>query len=105
MPVRVAVFALAGCILCGQQPVGLLKILDEELGRNFTILKQKADPPPYFLAYTAIDDESDIVSASMGTLTNQSHNQARYLDVTVRVGSPELDNYHKVSGVRQQFGS
>ncbi len=103
--VRAAVLALAGCALCGQQPSSLLKILDEELGRNFSLLKAKADPPPYFLSYTALEEESDVISASMGTLTNQSHTQARYLDVTVRVGTPELDNFHRINGGRQQLGS
>jgi TldD protein len=103
--VRTAVFALAAFAAWGQQPSALLKILDEELGRNFSALKQKADPPPYFLGYTVIDEVADLVSASMGALTSQNHRQLRFLDVTARVGSPALDNYHQTTGQRPQFGS
>ncbi|HMD49838.1 MAG TPA: hypothetical protein VKG79_12095, partial [Bryobacteraceae bacterium] len=45
----------------------LLDILSDELQRNFTTLKQKADPPPYYMDYTVTDEESQSVSAMMGT--------------------------------------
>ena len=35
--------------------------------------------------------------ASRGSLETQQHNQARYLDVTVRDGSQQFDNYHLVA--------
>ena len=44
----------------------LLDILSDELQRNFTVLKQKADPPPYYMDYTVTDEESQTVSASIG---------------------------------------
>lgn len=89
----------------GQQPSGLLKTLDEELQRNFSVLKQKADPPPYFLGYSVVDDESNVLSSSMGALTLEQGRHARALDVTVRVGSPALDNYHRIGTERPQFTS
>ena len=39
----------------------------------------------------------------MGTLTSQGKNHLRYLDITLRVGSPQLDNYHAVNGQRGRF--
>jgi TldD protein len=102
---RTAVFAWAACIAWCQPPSVLLKILDEELGRNFSVLKQKANPPPYFLGYTVVEEEADLISASMGALTSQTHRHVRYLDVTARVGSPALDNYHHTTGQRPQFAS
>jgi predicted Zn-dependent protease len=83
----------------------MLRILDEELGRNFSILKQKADPAPYFLGYTVVEQEDDLMAANLGAITTQTHNRSRYLDVTVRVGSPALDNYHRTAGERPQFAS
>jgi len=81
----------------------LLDILSDELQRNFTTLKQKADPPPYYMDYTVTDQESESVTAMMGTLTSQGKNRLRYLDITLRVGAPQLDNYHQVNGQRGRF--
>jgi TldD protein len=81
----------------------LLDILSDELQRNFTVLKQKADPPPYYMDYTVTDEESQSVTAMMGALTSQSKNRLRYLDITLRVGAPQLDNYHQVNGQRGRF--
>jgi TldD protein len=102
---RTAVFALAACAAQGQQPSNLLKILDEELGRNFSALKQKADPPPYFLSYTVVEEETEVISASFGAITAQNHRHVRFLDVTARVGSPGLDNYHHTGNDRPQSSS
>ena len=69
------------------------------------MLKQKADPPPYYMAYTVTEEDSQIVSASLGALTGQRKVHLRYLDVTIRVGNPKLDNYHVVNGQRSRFTS
>src|ERR1700691_967836 len=81
----------------------LLDILNDELQRNFTVLKQKADPPPYYMDYTVTDEESQSVTAMMGTLISQNKNRSRFLDITLRVGGPQLDNYHQVNGQRGRF--
>jgi TldD protein len=81
----------------------LLDILSDELQRNFTTLKQKADPPPYYMDYTVTDEDSQSVTAMMGTLASQNKRRLRILDVTLRVGAPELDNYHQVNGQRGRF--
>ena len=102
---RTAVFALAAWAAQGQQPSSLIKILDEELERNYSALKQKADPPPYFLGYAVLEEESDVLSSTMGALTLEQSRHVRFLDVTVRVGSPALDNYHRTGNERPQFTS
>ncbi|MGA2211918.1 MAG: metallopeptidase TldD-related protein [Bryobacteraceae bacterium] len=81
----------------------LLDILGDELQRNFSALKEKADPPPYYIDYTVTDEESQSVSASMGTIESQHANRLRFLDITLRVGSQQLDNYHQVNGQRGRF--
>jgi TldD protein len=83
----------------------LLDGMSEELNRNFSTLKTKADPAPYFLSYEVTDDDSHSVSATLGALTNNGHGKTRRLDVCIRVGSPKLDNYHRVRGERAQFTS
>ena len=79
--------------------------MGEELDRNFLILREKADPAPYFLSYTITEQTANVLSASLGTLTSEHHGTSRYLDTTVRVGSPKLDNYHRVRGDRAHFTS
>ncbi|MBZ5605573.1 MAG: peptidase U62 [Acidobacteriia bacterium] len=81
----------------------LVKILSDELERNFNNLKQKGDPPPYFMGYSVFDEEADVVAASSGALDAQNHVHQRALDVTIRTGSPQLDNYRRVNGDRPRF--
>jgi TldD protein len=81
----------------------LLDILSDELQRNFTILKQNADPPPYYMDYTVTDEESQSLSATLGTIESHGKEHLRYLDITLRVGTPQLDNYHSVNGARGRF--
>ena len=89
--------------LAAASPPSLLDILSDELQRNFTVLKQKGDPPPYFMSYGVTEVESQAISASIGTITSKNTGHARYLDITVRVGSPALDNYHLIKGERGHF--
>jgi len=90
-----ALFALVSSCAFAQTP--LVKILSDELDRNFTILKQKGDPPPYFMSYEVTSTDSYVLVASRGSLETQQHNQSRYLDVTVRDGTQKFDNYHLVA--------
>jgi len=86
-------------------PASLLDILNAELQRNFTALKDKADPPPYYMSYTVTDDESQLMNGSLGAIASENVHHLRYLDTTVRVGSPQLDSYHVVKGDRAHFTS
>src|SRR5271170_3115958 len=81
----------------------LLDILGDELQRNFTILKQNGDPPPYYMDYTVTDEESQSLSATLGTIEGRSTGHLRYLDITLRVGAAQLDNYHSVNGQKARF--
>ncbi|HUQ95574.1 MAG TPA: metallopeptidase TldD-related protein, partial [Bryobacteraceae bacterium] len=99
---------LPACLLllfpfaCAAQTTRLLDILGEELNRNFTTFKN-ADPAPYYLAYEVVDEEAESIAASFGALQNTNSTKVRGLDVTLRVGSPKLDNYHRMRGDRAQF--
>ena len=83
----------------------LLNTLKDELQRNFDALKKKADPAPYFLSYEVTDQDTHTVSASLGVLNSSGSSHNRYLDTTVRVGDPTLDNFRRVRGERIQFTS
>jgi TldD protein len=81
---------------CAFAQSSLTKILLDELTRNFTLLKQQADPPPYFMGYAVTETESEVVEASSGSVDDESHSHTRDLDVTVRTGDPNFDNYRRV---------
>lgn len=85
------------------EPNALLTILSEELTRNFEVLKKSGDPAPYFIAYAVTEQETATVSAAFGTIVSSNQRRSRTLDITVRVGSPQLDNYHTLRGEMPQF--
>ena len=100
MRIILVVVLLATCAPAQSQ---LSKILSSELERNFNILKQKGDPPPYFMGYSVSDREADVVVASAGSVDAQNHTHSRLLDITVRVGTPKFDNYRRVNGQIPRF--
>ena len=80
------------------QSAFLVDTMSQELARNFQALKEKGDPPPYFLSYEVTQEDVYAISATLGTIDTTGGGKSRTLDVSVRVGSPELDNYHRVRG-------
>jgi TldD protein len=103
--VRLIPLLVVSLPLVAASPPSLLDILNDELQRNFSVLKQKADPPPYYMSYAVTEKETQIISASLGTLNAKRASHLRYLDVTIRVGDAKLDNYHVVNGQRSRFTS
>ncbi len=79
--------------------------MSQELNRNYTALKEKADPPPYFMSYEVTEEEYRTISSTLGTINNSGGGKNRALDVSVRVGTNKLDNYHRVRNDRGQFTS
>ncbi len=80
-----------------------MKVLADELGRNFSYLQEHGDPAPYFMGYEVTENDADIIIAGDGSLDQKTHSHNRYLDVTIRVGSREFDNYHLENGNRPRF--
>lgn len=79
--------------------------MSQELNRNFTALRQKADPAPYFLSYEVTEVSYASIGATLGSLTANNYGTTRALDVSVRVGGQQLDNYRRIRGDRGQFTS
>src|SRR5215471_21548200 len=79
--------------------------MSQELNRNFQAMKDKADPSPYFMSYEVTEIQYHSISATLGSLSSSGGSKSRALDVSVRVGSPKLDNYRRVRGDRGQFTS
>ena len=106
--------ALALCILAGSWTFAktratdsahpdLVTIVSDELNREFSALKAKGDPPPYYMAYEVTDEQSTTESATLGALVSDSQSHFRGFDTTIRIGSPEFDNYHPYKDSRVQF--
>jgi predicted Zn-dependent protease len=96
---------VAAASLAAAQPSVLLDTLSQELNRNFTVLRQKTEPPAYFLSYEVTEQDYHGITGTLGTIEGTNKGTSRILDVSVRVGTPKLDNYHRVRGERVQFTS
>jgi predicted Zn-dependent protease len=67
--------------------------MKSELDRAKTDLA-KSDPAPYFLSYTVYDQDQILIAASYGGVLSDTAERRRTADVTMRVGTPGLDNTH-----------
>ena len=72
----------------------LLTTMQEELQRAQTSLS-KLDPAPYFVSYSVYDQSVTIAVGSQGSLVSSTRARRRAADVTMRIGSPALDNSHQ----------
>ncbi len=81
----------------------LLAAMQLELDRSFKVLSAQ-DPPAYYLGYTVTDTQRVNVSGSNGALLSSDENRNRWLEVSVRTGSYDLDNTHKVGTRQEQRG-
>jgi TldD protein len=99
---------LAGMALTGPSPVGaapppdapakrspLLAAMQAELDRSMKTFSTQT-PPAYFIGYTITDSQRANVSGSNGALLSSSEDRNRWLEVSVRAGSYQLDDSHKV---------
>lgn len=103
---QILAFALVfPAFLSAAGPAGLLQILTAELNRNFTTLQDKAEPKPYFLSYSVVEQENSSLSAVLGAITSNHTRHQRSLDVSIRLGSAKLDNYHQIRGDMPDFAS
>jgi len=75
--------------------------MEKELHRGQSELARQ-DPKPYFTSYNITDGDSLVVLASQGAILTSSHAHSRTADVSMRIGTPALDNTHdqeRVSGI------
>jgi TldD protein len=74
-------------------PDAVLSTMKAEMTRAKADLS-KTDPAPYFLSYTVYDQDQILIAASYGGILSNSTTRRRSADVTMRVGTPQLDNTH-----------
>jgi TldD protein len=71
----------------------LLSAMQAELDRAKTALAQ-SDPAPYFISYEVYEQHTMIVAGTYGTIVTSNAGNRRWADVTMRVGTPAMDNTH-----------
>jgi predicted Zn-dependent protease len=71
----------------------LLSTMQSELERA-KISLAKSDPAPYFISYEVYDQRNLMVVGTYGTIATSNLGNHRWADVTMRVGSPAMDNTH-----------
>ncbi len=76
------------CETASQKPV---ELLEQELKRNFKVLK-KQKPPIYYLSYNYKEEMSQHLEVAEGGVSWEKEQQTRMLQVTARAGSPQMDN-------------
>ena len=74
----------------------VLDILKAENDREMATLRKQTDPAHY-LAYQLVEQRLVNMESEGGSLLLDSDDTVRNLDVEVRVGKPELDNYHALA--------
>ena len=93
-----AIFATGGILAWCAPPADtgdgvLLSTMQSELQRAKTSLA-KSDPAPYFISYEVYDQRSLMVAGTYGTIVTSNVGNRRWADVTMRVGTPAMDNTH-----------
>jgi TldD protein len=71
----------------------LLRTMQQELDRAMSSLG-KADPAPYFISYSVNEESGVVIMGSQGALVANIKRHDRSADISVRVGSRDLDNTH-----------
>jgi TldD protein len=78
-----------------------IKVMKEELFRNFEVLK-KEKTPPYYMSYSIDEVRTQYVSGNFGAIFEKQERVTAILRINVRVGSYDLDNTHEL---RRSSGS
>ena len=75
--------------------------MQSELARATASLT-KSEPAPYYLSYTVNDQDVAVLIGSYGSLLTDAGLRRRQADVTMRVGSPALDDVVGVDDLDRQ---
>ena len=80
------------------QQVTMLDVMQLELDRSMSNLSNASETPLYYLQYSVTERHSLSLRVTDGGFESPEVVKQRFLDVDIRVGSPELDNTHEIRG-------
>src|SRR5579875_337936 len=69
-----------------------LQAMQDEMNRSMTRLELDSQKRPYYIEYRILDVDVRAITASFGSLFSSTHQRNRFMDVSVRVGDPQLDS-------------
>ncbi len=92
-------FSQENCDISTQIPI---QLLEKELKRGFKVFK-KQKPPIYYLSYTYTDEQTFDLQVTQGGVSWEQAAQQRFLKVTARAGSPEMDNTRSLKSDNDNF--
>jgi hypothetical protein len=69
-----------------------LRAMKDELARTMSQVQLQGMDKPYYASYRMDDIRTSAISASLGSLTQDSSTRARFVGVEIRVGDPSVDN-------------
>ncbi|MEZ4319431.1 MAG: TldD/PmbA family protein [Myxococcota bacterium] len=75
----------------------LVEVLSDELDRAVAVFDAQPETPHY-IGVTVLEDHTVTLSAGSGTIDFRDDDRSRWLDVDLRVGTPELDSTHPLRG-------
>src|ERR1700688_3410600 len=107
VPYLIGTFFLLSALGAAPHPgpkSAVLTAMEQELERTWKEVKRDPDAPLHFLSYTVTETRAEVVSAANDVITQEDRRHDRVLDVSARVGSPELDNTHEIRGAGSDFG-
>lgn len=76
----------------------LVQMLADELNYSMANLKTEDGLGPYYLGYSAYEEERGIVAASLGAIIQDELEHERNLNIDLRVGDYKLDNTRQLRG-------
>src|SRR3989338_6013061 len=79
-------------------PQPLMTYLAAELAYTMEHMTAEDGTKPFYLNYTAYEEHTAAVSASLGAITQDQHGDERNLNIDLRVGDYPLDNPHQLRG-------
>ena len=85
----------------GHTPAARSPILDIMVAENqrwMETLRKDKSAPAYYMAYAIHEKRVVTYEADGGSLVNRDDEIDRYLDVEIRVGTPQLDNRRTIDG-------
>ena len=94
----------SGSFLHAQSADPLLSIVETEMKREWAEF-QKAQQPPYFLAYRITDNQTYRLRGSLGSLVDENKQQSRFLHTSVRVGDYTFDDSHPMDDMEGGDGT
>lgn len=80
-----------------QEMPGRIKVMKDEISRNFSAL-QKEQSPPYYIGYSIDEVRTQAVTGTFGAITRKIEDKTALLRIDVRTGSYRLDNSHEIRG-------